>query len=709
MPTSDRRIARLAHSYGIATEFWDWKGHFREPSEETLIACLKALGVDVSTEGWVDNAFVEADERIWKQQLPDCVVVEENHVGTVHVHVRAGRPAHVWVRMEDGATLSLDQIDNQEPDRLIGDHWVGRATFQLPVWAKPGYHQLFLESDDQSCQTSFIVTPSHVDIPGTGAGSVWGLMAQLYSVYGENSWGLGDFSDLADLAVWAKTGHGADFVLINPTHASQVIAPMEPSPYFPATRRFTNPIYIRPEVIEEYAAASDEVRSRVEQSRHQAYTMAQASTDIPRDAVWRAKKDCLNAIFQVGLRPSRQMEFQAFIDRQGVSLSRYAVWCALTETYGQRWRDWPKPYQTPDSPAVEEFATRHSTAITFYMWLQWIASLQARQAQATATNVGMSIGVMSDLAVGVDPDGEETWAMPGLFASGVCVGAPPDEYNQAGQDWRQPPWRPDRLRQSGYAPLRAMFSSMLSNSGALRIDHILGLFRVWWIPDGMTPDQGAYVRYDHEATVGILALEAYRARKPVIGEDLGTAEPWARDYLARRGIAGTSVVWFENDEDGHPLEPRQWRQLCLASVTTHDLPPTLGYLAHDHVSLRYRLGLLTEPLEDEVARDASEQEAMLDTLSRLSLMPPGETDHHQILLALYRFLQRTPAKLKGVALTDVVGDRRIQNQPGTVDEYPNWRVPLRDETGRKLTLEQIYALTSVADVTQIMNGRLERM
>ena len=707
MPEVDPRIAHLAEAHGISTEFWDWKGQHRKPSQETLIACLAAMGIDTTGEDWIEEAFRQVEEADWRRPLPPCVVVEQGQTRTVDVHVPAGSPADVWVRLEDGTTRQLEQTENNEPDRMIDGRPVGRASFKLPTDVTPGYHTLFLESDDQPFEASFIVTPSWLGCKDLGRDSVWGLMAQLYSVCGKSSWGVGDFFDLEDMAVWAAAKHDADFILINPTHAAQITGHMEPSPYFPSTRRYVNPIYIRPEGIEEYATGSDEVRDAVQQWRRQALTVMHTSPEINRDAVWKAKKQALKIIFQLERRPGQQMEFESYLADQGARLTRYATWCVLTQTYGHNWRRWPDQFQNPDSPEVIQFADENADEIMFYMWLQWIAALQSARAHAAALATGMAIGVMGDLAVGVDRDGAETWSMQQFFAPGVTVGAPPDAYNQAGQDWRQPPWRPDRLRQASYAPFRDMISSILGSTGALRIDHIIGLFRLWWIPDSMTPDAGAYVRYDHEAMVGILALEAQRAKTIIVGEDLGTVEPWVRDYLARRGILGTSVLWFENEAGGGPpLNPEQWRHLCLGSVTTHDLPPTLGYLAHDHVALRYGLGLLTESLDEEIHRDAAEQEAVLKLLMSHGFIAQGESDPHAILLGLHRFLYQTPAKLKCVALTDVVGERRTQNQPGTVDEYPNWRIPLGDESGHRLYLEDIFTLPGVEDVTQIMNGRV---
>jgi 4-alpha-glucanotransferase len=277
------------------------------------------------------------------------------------------------------------------------------------------------------------------------------------------------------------------------------------------------------------------------------------------------------------------------------------------------------------------------------------------------------------------------------LAHGVTAGAPPDEFNQLGQDWSQPPWRPDRLEEQEYRSFRALIRTVLRHAGGVRIDHIIGLFRLWWIPQGEAPTQGTYVRYDHEAMIGIVALEAYRAAALVVGEDLGTVEPWVRDYLRDRGVLGTSILWFELDRDGSggPLPAERWREYCLSSVTTHDLPPTAGYLADEHVHLRDSLGLLTRPLEDELGAAKNERAAWMAELRRVGLLAK-HADVEQTILALYQYLGRTPSRLLGVALTDAVGDWRTQNQPGTTDEYPNWRIPLSDRDGQPVMLEDVF-------------------
>jgi len=330
-----------------------------------------------------------------------------------------------------------------------------------------------------------------------------------------------------------------------------------------------------------------------------------------------------------------------------------------------------------------------------------------------------------DLAVGVDPEGFDSWALRPVLATGLSVGAPPDEYNQQGQGWSQPPWRPQALAEAGYAPYRDMLRAVLRHAGGIRVDHVLGLFRLWLVPDGARPDEGTYLRQDHEALVGILALEAARAGAVVIGEDLGTVQPWVREFLHDRGIAGTSVLWFERDWAGEPLPAEQWRSLCLASVTTHDLPPTAGYLRGEHVRIRAELGLLTRPAEQERAIDEHERRRWLEHLRGRGLLDPGQggavddmpaqadqpddlDDVDALVRALHRFLVGTPARLIGVALPDAVGDRRAQNQPGTSDEYPNWRVPLTDPRGHAVRLEDLPTSARLRALADVMAGAAAR-
>ena len=326
----------------------------------------------------------------------------------------------------------------------------------------------------------------------------------------------------------------------------------------------------------------------------------------------------------------------------------------------------------------------------------------------TARDSGMSLGLMADLAVGVHPGGSDAEALAPYLAPDCSVGAPPDGYNQMGQDWSQPPWHPWKLAEAGYRPWRDLLRTVLRHAGGIRVDHILGLFRLWWIhrpKPGETADPraGTYVTYDHAAMVGILALEAERAGAVVVGEDLGTFEPWVQDYLQSRGIMGTSILWFENDNDA-PRQSENYRHLCLASVTTHDLPPTAGYLDGEHVTLRQKLGILASDPDEEDANDLKWQNRVLDTVRKHGdfdgtpadvsydgLKRSERPDSEAIIAGLHKFLAESPAALTCTSLVDIVHDRRVQNQPGTTaDIYPNWRVPLCDGDGNAVVLEDLF-------------------
>ena len=320
-----------------------------------------------------------------------------------------------------------------------------------------------------------------------------------------------------------------------------------------------------------------------------------------------------------------------------------------------------------------------------------MADEQLAAAQAAARRGGMRLGIMHDLAVGVHPEGADAWAMAGRARPGrAAVGAPPDMYNQQGQDWSEPPWRPDALARAAYRPYRDMLRTVLRHAGRdpdrprhRAVPAVVDPARA------PVPREGAYVRYDHEALIGILCLEAQRAGAVVIGEDLGTFEPWVRDYLSDRGVLGTSVLWFEH-EDGGVMPPEHYRRLALATVTTHDLPPTAGYLAGEHVDLRHRLGLLTEPLEKVRSRRRGRAGPDGRRCCASEGSSPTDPSEREVIEALHRLVLASPSVLVGVSLADAVGERRAQNQPGTDQEYPNWRVPLADAAQRLVMLDELF-------------------
>jgi 4-alpha-glucanotransferase len=524
-------------------------------------------------------------------------------------------------------------------------------------------------------------------------GRSWGLTVQLYSLRSRRSWGHGDLRDLADLATWSARELGAGFVLINPLHAAEPAPPVSPSPYLPMSRRFISPLYLRVEDIGEYALLPAAQRYRIEELSAPLRAASTGGGLIDRDAVWQAKRAALEIIGSQPLAPGRRAAFERFRVRGGQPLDDWATWCALAEIHGPDWRQWPRPLHDIRSAAVMVQRDRLRSPTRFHAWLQWLADEQCAAAQAAARAAGMRIGVVTDLAVGAHPGGADAWAHSGVLAPGVSVGAPPDEFNQQGQDWGQPPWHPGRLAAADYRPLAGLIGSAFRHAGGLRVDHVMGLFRLWWVPAGMTPGRGTYVRYPHEAMVGVLTGEAARAGSLAIGEDLGTVEDWVRDYLAARGVLGTSMLWFERLPDGAPRPPGQWRHRCLATVGTHDVPPVAAFVTGEQVTLRAGLGLLTRDLAAERADAAAALQAWQDALAREGLGGPAarraRPDPAEFTVALYGYIARTPAALVGVSLADAVGERRPQNLPGTTTQYPNWCVPLGDGEGRPVLLEDL--------------------
>ena len=716
MALSDPALGELADRFGISTQFYDWKGRHTQVGEQTVIAILAEFGVDASTPERARAAAQRVRDDHWRRIVQPCVVLRAGQEGRVDVHVPAGAPVSLRIVGEDGNDHLPWQVDNWNPDRPIDGRMIGEATFGIPGNLPLGYHELIVtigthdadgSAEDGGIHTTatstIIVTPNRVGLPRRmGASRVWGYAAQLYSVRSHHSWGLGDLTDLADLCTWSAS-QGAGYLLTNPLHAAEVTGRMEPSPYLPSSRLFVNPIYIRPELIAEYHDLDQYDASLIESLRTTTLDDdPQALLD--RDRTWQAKSQALELIHRVDMSASRRMAFTAFRVARGRRLEDFATWCLLSELHGSDWHDWPAELHDPHGVAVARVRREHADRIDFHMWLQWIADQQLSTAQSSGTDAGMPVGLICDLAVGVNGSGADAWMLNGLFAREMNVGAPPDPFNQAGQDWGQPPMRPDVLEQMAYAPLREMVSSALRHAGGVRIDHIMGLFRLWWVPKGLGPRHGAYVRYNHEAMVGVVALEAYRAGALVIGEDLGTVEPWVRDHLAARGILGTSIMWFETGPDGWPRQPQQWREHAMSSVTSHDLPPTSSYLRGDHVELRDRLGLLTESVDEERENARRERETWLASLRQQGVLEADEDDPEQVTLAMHTLLTRTPSKVINATLTDAVGDPRTQNLPGTEDEYPNWRVPLSGPDGEPVYLEDLYSSDRVARMAKVLRG-----
>ncbi|WDM15480.1 4-alpha-glucanotransferase [Streptomyces lavenduligriseus] len=666
-------LARLAGLHGVATSYRPAPDRTVQVTASAVIAALAALGVDASGPDAVRAALAAREHELSERLLPPVVV---RWAGAEPPAALTGLPAGTALRV----------VTEEGEDR--------EGTEGLP----PGVHRLTATAPDgRTGEAYLVVAPDRLPAP---PGRSYGLMVQLYSLLSHRSWGMGDLADLAELAGWAARTAGVGFVQVNPLHAAVPGAPTDPSPYRPSSRRFPDPVHLRIEDVPEFAYAGDRERlsGLLERAGRLRAAVLEKGALIDRDAVWELKREALEAVLGVPLGPGRQAAYDAFRAAHGQALVDHATWCALAEAHGPDWHGWPDGLRDPRSAATARARAELAGRVEFHTRLAWLTDGQLRAAQRAAREAGMPVGIVHDLAVGVHPGGADAWAQQDVFAAGMSIGAPPDAFNARGQDWGLPPWRPDRLAATGYAPYRELLRALFRYAGALRIDHVMGLFRLWWVPAGSPPTEGTYVHYDADAMLAVLALEADRAGAVVIGEDLGTVEPGVREVLQRRGVLGTSVLWFERDweGDGRPLPPERWRADCLATATTHDLPPTAARLTGDHVELRDRLGLLTRPAAEERAgatADAAEWLALLGSLGLLDLTaagPPG-SDEEEEIRAVHRFLLRTPARLIGVWLPDGVGDRRPQNLPGTWDEYPNWRLPLADPYGRPVPLEELVA------------------
>ena len=530
--------------------------------------------------------------------------------------LRAGRtrtlPAPATVRTEDGELLDVGT-------ELPGD---------LPL----GWHEL--SAGDQT--VTLVVAPEKLPEPPR----TWGWMLQLYAMHSRGSWGVGDLADLREFLTWAN-GSGAGVVLLNPLHAVAPVHPIQPSPYSPSSRRHTNPIYLRVEDTDEYRAADEATRVAVDALRP-----PRDRELIDYDEAWQAKIDALELL--------KPVEHRAGDD--------FALYCALAEVHGADWREWPEELRHPSGEAARRARAELAERVSFHAWLQELCDRQLATARETAGD--MTIGIVHDLPVGVDPGGADAWALQDVLATGVTVGAPPDAFNQQGQDWSLPPWHPRKLAEAGYRPYRDLLRAVFRHSDGMRIDHIAGLWRLWWIPPGGDARRGTYVHYDPEAMLGILALEAHRAGAMVIGEDLGTVEPVVTRTLHEQAMLSSAVLWFEQEA------PADWPELATASVSTHDLPTAAGFLRSEHVRVRAELGVLAGDADEEYASAARERRRLLAVLG-----VDAGTPEEDVIIAMHRLLAGTPCRVVLASPYDVIGETRQPNLPGTIRQYPNWRIP----------------------------------
>ena len=503
----------------------------------------------------------------------------------------------------------------------------------------------------------------------------WLLAVQLYGVRSQRNWGIGDFTDLANLIPIASR-FGASGIGLNPLHALFPEWPERASPYAPNSRLYINPLYIDVEAIPEFP------KFDVRGLKIEVAPLRQSElVDYP--AVARAKMAALRLAherFRTQAAHPRREDFELFRQGHGEALLRFATFEVLRKVHVSKpWPEWPQPWRTPDRTSIERFRQAHLAEVEFHEYVQWVADTQLAACKELARTNGMTVGLYIDLAVGIDPHGADAWSHQDAVLSAMSVGAPPDELNRAGQDWGLTPFNPHNVADNDFAPMRSLLASNMRHAGAIRLDHVLGLNRVYMVPRGHGAADGVYVHFPFEHLLRVIAEESVKYRCTVIGEDLGTVPEGFRDTTAKWGLWSYRVMLFERENDGR-FKPPQWYPAdALATFNTHDLPSFAGWMQRHDIGVKRRLGI--DPGETDESRDWAKAK-LRDVLKQ-----HGSDYASDNVVAVANFLGRTPSKFVAMALEDILGEIEQLNVPGTTDEHPNWRrklaVPLEHLAGHR--------------------------
>lgn len=597
-------------AWGVDHRYQDALGAWHEASHETLEAVYRAMGADPS------QAAPPASLFPW--------VVRQGESRRV--------PVSGELLLEDGGRLRVDDV-------LPADVPLGYHTFTPDSGARPG---------------RVIVAPARCWLPSSNGPVAglhsghrhWGWAAQLYAARSRQSWGMGDLADLRRLGRWSAQELGAGILLINPLAAPLPLPTQQPSPYFSSSRLYRSPLYLAVEEVPGARVLGDRLEALAAAGRD-----LNCNRIIDRDAVFGLKMQALEAIWQ---QFAGDAEFDAYCRDQGEVLRSFAVFSAIAEQQGSGWPQWPQELRHPGSPAVARFAAQQQARVRFHQWLQWLIDRQLGEA-------GQGIALIQDLPVGFDGAGADAWMWQDQLAGDIRVGSPPDEYSLEGQNWGLPPFIPHRLRAAGYEPFIQTIRASLRHSHGLRIDHVMGLFRLFWIPDGFHAGAGTFVRYPVEDLLAIVALESQRATAVVVGEDLGTVEDGVRERLAEASILSYRLLWFE------PTPPEQYPAAALTAITTHDLPTVAGLWTGADLAEQKQLGL---PTNDEGTRGIRDRLCQVTGLQ-------GDEPVAEVVSRAHAALARTPSMWVTATLEDAAGVAERPNIPGTTEEQrPNWSIAL---------------------------------
>ena len=687
-------LRQLADRLGIVPEYVDQTGtERRETSDETRVALLGVMGFDVATEAQAQAVLDGFDAEACARLLDPTAVVPVARLGAHRVDLcipAAATGTVSWLLVleaEDGRTVAVDGET---------EAGTGPVALELPARVGPGYHRLRAHAHwrggDRTDVQSLIVVPDACWLPA-GAGDVqWvGFTANLYTVRSRHDWGIGTISELRALLEWGATT-GAAFVGSSPLHALWNRG-TEVSPYSPVSRLYRNALYLDVQQVPELAESAEARALLADPGTQAELRRLRAGDRVEYERIAALERPILAALHHAfarrhrGRDTARGREYAAYLEEEGDALLDFATFLALDEHVAAGrghpvwFREWPEEYRSPDAPGVAAFRERHAEHIDLHCWIQFELDRQLGEAADAARNAGMPIGLYQDLAIGTSGGGSDAWAYQDQLLTGVSIGAPPDLLGPQGQDWGLPPLDPRRLRESGYAYWIQLLRGAFHHAGALRIDHVLGLFRQFWIPWGSPARDGAYVRFPTEDLLGILALESHRHQALVVGEDLGTVPPEVSPTLQRWRVLSSKVMYFEQEHDGAFRRAADYPHDALATANTHDMAPLAGWWEGRELRLRAEAGYTDEHgLREQLAERERTVRRLKERLAAEGLLPGADAPVPEVELrgAVHAFLRRTPAMLVGLSLDDLAGETEPVNMPGLrPEEFPSWTRRMR--------------------------------
>ena len=694
----DSMLDQLARQCGIGDAYENYRGEPKSITAATRKAILAAMGCPTEDLGEIERAQHEHEAARWRSLLPQVAVI---HPGRASLDVAMAdddldRTLDWRIVLEGGGQASgrarCRELAEVERGELDGRGHT-RRSLTLPGDIAHGYHSLRATLDGGTeVECPLVVAPRTCVEPAAvrEGRRLWGVAVQLYTLRSTGNWGIGDFADL-EQAVRGFAPAGASFIALNPLHALFPANPWHFSPYSPSSRLFLNVFYIAVERVPEFADCAD-ARARVAAPEFQdGLQRLRGTANVDYPGVAAAKLPLLRTLYEHFLRvhaertTGRAGEFRAYLAGRGEPLRIHALHDAIDEHLRAQdpdrywgWPVWPAGLGDPSQPGAREFEETHSREVGFHQWLQWIAEEQLGAVQRVARELGMEIGLYGDYAVGVNPSGSETWSDQALYRRSAGVGAPPDKLALKGQDWGIPPQDPNVLKAEGYRPFRQLIAANMRHFGALRLDHIMAIYRQWWVPVGRDATDGGYVHYPLDDLMSVLALESERRSCLVIGEDLGTVPREVRQSMEAREVYSYRVLLFEKAWDGRFFRPDEYPGRAIATVTTHDLPTFAGFWSGNDIDLRERLALYPSEeihlhVKDERAND---RRALLVALESAGLAPPvadGGQDIDALCHAVHVYLARSASALVALQVEDLVGMTEPVNVPGTSHEYPNWQ------------------------------------